>query len=183
MPRIACALALQNDVCPSLRSHVRAHAVTVRLSNGTATSGRLEVYNAGEWGTVCSTDFDARDAYVACNQLLPGTYGIVSSSAAFGSAVGRIWLSGLQCQGTEARLERCRHESWGFTPSCDHGMDVALTCLPAPNGRGVGLWDLLQCGGFSGPRSTETSCRCRVVTVDGLFIEVPPSLNPKQCSP
>ena len=32
-------------------------------------SGRLEIYHAGEWGTICQTGFDDIDASVACRQL------------------------------------------------------------------------------------------------------------------
>ena len=41
----------------------------LRLVNGNATSGRLEVYHNGEWGTVCDDDFSDSDAQAFCNTL------------------------------------------------------------------------------------------------------------------
>ena len=48
---------------------------TLRLVTTTATSttlrssGRLEIYLNGEWGTVCNDLFNATEATVACKQL------------------------------------------------------------------------------------------------------------------
>lgn len=44
---------------------------TVRLVEGTQTSGRLEIYNKANntWETVCESRFDNYDAKVVCTQL------------------------------------------------------------------------------------------------------------------
>ena len=41
----------------------------IRLADGKAGSGRLEIYLEGQWGTVCDDFFDMDDAMVVCRQL------------------------------------------------------------------------------------------------------------------
>lgn len=42
----------------------------IRLAGGSIPSqGRIEVYNGGNWGTVCDSNFDQKEAIVVCRSL------------------------------------------------------------------------------------------------------------------
>ena len=102
--------------------------VMVRLVNGGASYGRVEVYYSGQWGTVCDNGWDINDANVVCRQL-----GFFSASAApkgakYGEGSGTIWIDGVNCKGDEASLLQCRHRKW-LTSSCSHSRDASVECL------------------------------------------------------
>ena len=101
---------------------------TLRLAEGTETSGRLEISFDGEWGTVCDDSWGAPDADVACQQLgYPGARDALLPSIP-GAESQFIWLDEVSCTGAETRLQDCGNDGIGVN-DCSHSEDVALSCL------------------------------------------------------
>ena len=96
----------------------------LRLVAGTSPNGeRIEVYHDDEWGRICGEGFGPEEAEVACRQLGKSGffwYGYVHVGS------GPIWLSELQCTGTESRLADCPHPGWGVH-RCGYE-DVGVRC-------------------------------------------------------
>ena len=91
-------------------------------------SGRLEVYYAGQWGTVCDDLFGNNSAMVVCRQLGFNPVGAVALSRAhFGQGTGRIWLDNVNCNGSEPNIDSCSHNAWG-SHDCFHIEDVGVMC-------------------------------------------------------
>ena len=99
----------------------------VRLVNGSSDEeGRVEIYHANEWGTVCDDRFVDDDAEVVCRQL-GFSGGQTHTGAAFGAGTGRIWMDDVRCEGYESRLADCQFRGWG-RHNCRHSEDVGVSC-------------------------------------------------------
>ena len=103
--------------------------IPIRLTDGGANYGRVEVFYKGIWGTVCDDDWDINDAHVVCRQLgFPG-----ASSAPRGARYGQgsdpIWMDDVNCGGREASLFDCPrlYSPWGVV-RCDHSEDASVVC-------------------------------------------------------
>uniref|UniRef100_A0AAY4DAD7 Neurotrypsin n=1 Tax=Denticeps clupeoides TaxID=299321 RepID=A0AAY4DAD7_9TELE len=90
--------------------------------------GRLEVYYAGDWGTVCDDKWNEQNAQVVCRQL-GFSKGRVEAvvEAAFGEGSGLILLDEVKCVGTESSMLQCAHSEWGHH-DCSHTEDVGVRC-------------------------------------------------------
>ncbi|XP_064388348.1 neurotrypsin-like [Halichondria panicea] len=101
-------------------------------SGGTGvSSGRLEFYYNGQWGTVCDDSFSLNDARVACRQLGFSTYTRYGTVGRLGfneiSSDSPTWLDELLCLGRESRLINCPANTIGVE-DCTHSQDVGLVC-------------------------------------------------------
>uniref|UniRef100_A0A8C7VST7 Deleted in malignant brain tumors 1 protein-like n=1 Tax=Oncorhynchus mykiss TaxID=8022 RepID=A0A8C7VST7_ONCMY len=104
----------------------------IRLVNGSdLCSGRVEVYQIGQWRTVCNDIWDLNDSAVACRQLGCGRAVSAPERAYFGQGSGPIWQDDVGCSGSECSITQCPHT--GGTHNCRHGNDAGVIC----SGKGV----------------------------------------------
>ena len=119
---------------------------SIRLVNGsTPHEGRVEICLNGEWGTICDTYWDRRDAQVVCRQLgyVPTcklvfisiyiilTVDIIGASFYTSSQFGDkdlqqlIW--NVQCSGSETSLLSCSYQ-YDPSSSCYYGRTAGVKC-------------------------------------------------------
>ncbi|PVD22185.1 hypothetical protein C0Q70_17990 [Pomacea canaliculata] len=123
LPGVTAATPVELD-----RDHV-----FVRLnSNGhqTATSGYVEVYANGEYGTICDDNWDDRDAAVVCRMLgfsESGAVAITNGRSGHGSFI--IAMDEVNCRGTESHLVDCgiTRDNWAHH-DCSHNEDAGVSC-------------------------------------------------------
>ncbi|KAL5487160.1 hypothetical protein EMCRGX_G019730 [Ephydatia muelleri] len=102
---------------------------TIRLRGGAVPwTGRVEVKLNGQWGTICDSGWDIRDATVVCRSLGYGSATAAIPSAPYGRGVGRIQLTNARCTGTEASLAMCTYQSGLVAASCGHSRDAGVIC-------------------------------------------------------
>ena len=110
----------------------------IRLVDGAGEhEGRVEVFHAGAWGTVCDDYWTKVEADVAC-RMAGYSEGSVDDAgrflrAHFGEGTGPIWLDDLQCRGDEENLFDCpraRSPAVG-EHNCRHSEDAGVRCLVA----------------------------------------------------
>ena len=85
--------------------------LTLRLVDGNGFStGRLEIFHKGVWGTVCHDGWSQINSDVACRQLgfASGTY-----TSEFPGGSGQIWLDDVRCTDSDSSLKFCQHLGFG----------------------------------------------------------------------
>ena len=111
--------------CPISCTPVGQNTGDVRLVDGGATfQGRVELFFANEWGTVCSDIWQLRNSDVVCHQL---GYTHAVGFRSFGGGSGPIVLDDVDCQGDESNLLLCNH-SPALSTNCNHEEDIGVIC-------------------------------------------------------
>ena len=77
----------------------------------------VEILNNGQWGLVCANGWDAVDAIVVCREQGLGNNG--TAIKAHYSQSETLWLSGVECMGSEAHLSFCPHDGIGVVEDCE----------------------------------------------------------------
>ena len=113
-------------------TNVTQPPIQVRLVNGeNENEGRVEIFYAGLWGTICEDFFspiDLRSADVICRQLgYPGALRVARYNE-FGRGTGQVWLTNLQCTGNETLLEQCSHSGFGSINCYFFSQDIGVEC-------------------------------------------------------
>lgn len=99
----------------------------IRLRGGNYSSGRVEIYHNGVWGTICDDNWDLADANVVCRQLGFGSAEVAHRSAFYGEGTGPVLLDEVQCYGYEERLDLCSKNGW-YDHDCSHREDAGVQC-------------------------------------------------------
>ncbi|KAK2918953.1 neurotrypsin isoform X1 [Channa argus] len=111
-----------------------AVTLPIRLVGGRSRSeGRVEVFHAGQWGSICDDQWDDSDAEVVCRQLGLSGAAMARGQAHFGKGSGRVWLDEVRCTGNELTLEQCSKSAWG-EQNCLHSEDAGVSCNPLTDG-------------------------------------------------
>jgi len=99
----------------------------IRLVDGGANYGRVEVYYSGQWGTVWDDAWDINDAPVACRELGFPSASAIACCARYGRGSGPIWLDA-NCQGGESSLLSCPSYGGFGISYCSHNEDASVVC-------------------------------------------------------
>uniref|UniRef100_A0A803TQV0 Soluble scavenger receptor cysteine-rich domain-containing protein SSC5D n=1 Tax=Anolis carolinensis TaxID=28377 RepID=A0A803TQV0_ANOCA len=101
----------------------------IRLVNGfSRCSGRIEVFQNQEWGTLCDFEWDLNDARVLCKELGCGDVISVPWGAHFERTRSPVLPLIFYCNGTEDALNDCENYPMLGGPYCHQGEGAGVVC-------------------------------------------------------
>ena len=95
------------------------------ISSSGYISGRVEIWHAGSWGTICNRAWSNNDGTVACQQMGYAGRDYRGLIHSFSGGSGPVHAQNLYCSSTYEWITQC-FSSWGS--SCSHSQDVGVYC-------------------------------------------------------
>ena len=100
----------------------------MRLVNGSnKCTGRVELYQNGQWGTVCDDTWDMKDAAVVCKYLQCGKAQKIPSSDFYGRGSTKMLVGEMSCNGREHSPDECKQKNIGSS-TCNSTSVAGLLC-------------------------------------------------------
>merc|ERR1711981_1376426 len=97
------------------------------IQRNASVAGRLEIFEKGNWGTVCDSSFNHVAAGVVCRQMgYTNGYFLGNSVLQNPSSKTGIVLTDVKCTGGEKDIFSCDHVQG--PGQCTHAMDVSVSC-------------------------------------------------------
>ena len=88
-----------------IRYFCHVEVPNVRLVDGTKQNmGKVEIYYKGQWGALCSDEWDINEAMVVCKSLGYAKAKKVKMYTLFGE---KMWIDSVNCNGYETSLLSC----------------------------------------------------------------------------
>ncbi|VDI75538.1 deleted in malignant brain tumors 1 protein, partial [Mytilus galloprovincialis] len=112
------------------------------ISQFLPSSGRVEMYHEGRWGSVCGHSFDAKAAEVMCRMLgFKADGSKFFRNSKFGKSAELPWMDNLVCSGYENDVTGCRF-TWS-SRACNDDANIGLECSSTPIRlvNGAGPWE------------------------------------------
>ncbi|XP_041425409.1 scavenger receptor cysteine-rich domain-containing group B protein-like [Xenopus laevis] len=108
--------------CAVWAALLRSVDLQVRLVGPSPCEGRVEIFYAQKWGTICYHMWDMIEAEVVCRELNCGTATETTTDGKYGPGGVYSGLDSFQCKGNETQLLQCaylidRHEH-SFLADC-----------------------------------------------------------------
>ncbi|XP_033747656.1 deleted in malignant brain tumors 1 protein-like [Pecten maximus] len=113
-------------ICTDEHAHVRL------VDGATPTTGRVEIYHDGQWGTICDDNFHVNEARAVC-EALGYVNGAPFKKNHFGTGTEPIFVDDLNCSQSDSGIHSlqlghtlCFFKGWNVS-DCDHG-DAGVLC-------------------------------------------------------
>ncbi|NXQ32196.1 C163A protein, partial [Alaudala cheleensis] len=119
--------------------------LALRLVNGNACAGRVEVFYNGTWGSVCSNSMSQLTAATMCKQLGCGEAGGIETDFKYGRGSGPTWLDHIECTEQHSSLWQCQSDPWDPQSCSNRAEETHITCTDREKLRLMGGED--ECSG------------------------------------